>query len=211
VSFTGSTRAGTRVSELASKTVKRVALELGGKSANVILDDADLAKAVMAGVQDCYLNSGQTCCALTRMLVPKAKHDEAARIAKQVAEAFTPGAALDAKTKLGPLVSKTQQERVRGYIKKGIEEGATLVTGGAEQPANLPKGFFVKPTVFANVKNAMTIAQEEIFGPVLCIIPYEDEEDAIRIANDSKYGLGGGVWSADTERAKRVARRMRTG
>jgi betaine-aldehyde dehydrogenase len=211
VSFTGSTQAGKRVSEVASKTVKRVALELGGKSANIILDDADLAKAVEAGVQDCYLNSGQTCCALTRMLVPKAKHDDAVRIAKQVAEAFTPGGAFDATTKLGPLVSKTQQERVRGFIKKGIEEGATLVTGGAEQPANLPKGYFVSPTVFANVRNDMTIAQQEIFGPVLCIIPYEDEEDAIRIANDSKYGLGGGVWSGDTEHAKRVARRIRTG
>jgi aldehyde dehydrogenase (NAD+) len=211
VSFTGSTRAGKRVSEIASKTVKRVALELGGKSANVILDDADLAKAVTHGVQDCYLNSGQTCCAMTRMLVPKAKHDEAARIAKQVAEAFTPGGAFDDKAKLGPLVSRTQQERVRGFIQKGIEEGATLVTGGPEQPESLPKGYFVKPTVFANVKNDMTIAQQEIFGPVLCIIPYEGEEDAIRIANDSPYGLGGGVWSGDAEHAKRVARRIRTG
>jgi betaine-aldehyde dehydrogenase len=211
VSFTGSTRAGRRVSELAAKTVKRVALELGGKSANVILDDADLKAAVKGGVQNCYLNSGQTCSAWTRMLVPKAKHDEAAKIAKEVAEAFTPGPASDANSKLGPLVSKTQQERVRSYIKKGIEEGATLVTGGAEQPSNLPKGYFIKPTVFANVKNSMTIAQEEIFGPVLCIIPYENEEDAIRIANDSMYGLAGGVWSADADHAKRVARRIRTG
>ena len=211
VSFTGSTNAGKRVSEVASKTVKRVALELGGKSANVILDDADLAKAVKAGVQNCYLNSGQTCSAWTRMLVPRAKHDEAARIAKQAAESFTPGNAFDAKTRLGPLVSKTQQERVRGYIKKGVEEGATLVTGGPEQPEHLPKGYFVKPTVFANVKNSMTIAQQEIFGPVLCIIPYDTEEDAIRIANDSVYGLAGGVWSGDPERAKRVARRIRTG
>jgi aldehyde dehydrogenase (NAD+) len=204
VSFTGSTNAGKRVSEVASKTVKRVALELGGKSANVILDDADLAKAVKAGVQNCYLNSGQTCSAWTRMLVPKAKHDEAVRIAKTAAESFTPGSAFEATTRLGPLVSKTQQDRVRGFIKKGVEEGATLVTGGAEQPENLPKGYFVKPTVFANVKNSMTIAQQEIFGPVLCIIPYENEEDAIRIANDS-------VWAADAERAKRVARRIRTG
>jgi len=211
VSFTGSTRAGKRVSELASQTVKRVALELGGKSANVILDDADLAKAVTGGVQNCYLNSGQTCCAWTRMLVPRAKHDQAVSLAKQAAESFTPGSAFDASTKLGPLVSKTQQDRVRGYIKKGIEEGATLVTGGAEQPGDLPKGYFIKPTVFANVKNDMTIAQQEIFGPVLCIIPYDDEEDAIRIANDSPYGLGGGVWSADVEHAKRVARRIRAG
>jgi betaine-aldehyde dehydrogenase len=211
VSFTGSTRAGRRVSELAAQTVKRVALELGGKSANIILDDADLKKAVKGGVQNCYLNSGQTCSAWTRMLVSKSKHDEAVRIAKEVAESFKPGSAFDANTRLGPLVSKTQQERVRGYIKKGIDEGATLVTGGAEQPDGLPKGYFVKPTVFANVKNSMTIAQEEIFGPVLCIIPYEDEEDAIRIANDTVYGLAGGVWSGDADRAKRVARRIRTG
>jgi betaine-aldehyde dehydrogenase len=211
VSFTGSTRAGKRVSELASKTVKRVALELGGKSANVILDDADLAKAVQVGVQNCYLNSGQTCSAWTRMLVPKAKHDQAAEIAKATAEYFTLGDPLDAATRLGPLVSKRQQERVRGYIRKGIEEGAKLVTGGPEQPAGRPKGFFVKPTVFAGVRTTMTIAQEEIFGPVLCIMPYEDEEDAIRLANDTIYGLAGGVWSADVEHAKRVARRMRTG
>ena len=211
VSFTGSTRAGRRVSELAAKTVKRVALELGGKSANVILDDADLEKAVKAGVRNCYLNSGQTCSAWTRMLVPRAKHDEAVRIAKATAESFSLGPATAAETKLGPLVSKTQQERVRGYIRKGIEEGATLVTGGAEQPESQPKGYFVKPTVFANVKTSMTIAQEEIFGPVLSVIPYENEEEAIRIANDTIYGLAGGVWSADVERAKRVARRMRTG
>ena len=211
VSFTGSTNAGRRVSEVAAKTIKRVALELGGKSANVILDDADLAKAVKTGVQNCYLNSGQTCSAWTRMLVPRSKHDEAVGIAKATAESFNPGSAMDPKTRLGPLVSKTQQERVRGYIKKGVAEGATLVTGGAEQPEDLPKGYFVKPTVFANVKNNMAIAQEEIFGPVLCIIPYDTEEDAIKIANDSIYGLAGGVWSADPERAKRVARRIRTG
>jgi betaine-aldehyde dehydrogenase len=211
VSFTGSTRAGRRVGEIASRTVKRVTLELGGKSPNVILDDADLARAVRGGVQNCYLNSGQTCSAWTRMLVPRAKHDEASRLAKEAAVSFTLGGALDPATKLGPLVSKTQQERVRAYIRKGIEEGATLVTGGPEQPAGLPKGFFVQPTVFANVKPTMTIAQEEIFGPVLCIIPYETEEDAIRIANDTIYGLAGGVWSADVERAKRVARRIRTG
>ena len=211
VSFTGSTRAGKRVSELAAQTVKRVTLELGGKSANVILDDADLEKAVRAGVNDCYLNSGQTCSAQTRMLVPRARHDEAVRIAKEAAESFTLGPALDEKTRLGPLISDVQRERVRGYIKKGIAEGATLVTGGPEAPAGLPKGYFVKPTVFANVRNDMTIALEEIFGPVLSIIPYEGEEDAVRIANDTIYGLGGGVWSGDPERAKRVARRLRTG
>jgi aldehyde dehydrogenase (NAD+) len=211
VSFTGSTRAGKRVSELASRTVKRVALELGGKSANIILDDADLAKAVRAGVQNCYLNSGQTCSAWTRMLVPRTKHDEAVRLAKQAAEAFTLGDPLDPATRLGPLVSKRQQTRVQAYIRKGIEEGATLVTGGPEQPETLPKGYFVKPTVFANVRTTMAIAQEEIFGPVLCIMPYDDEEDAIHLANDTVYGLAGGVWSSDVERAKRVARRIRTG
>jgi aldehyde dehydrogenase (NAD+) len=211
VSFTGSTRAGKRVSELCAATVKRVALELGGKSANVILDDADLALAVSTGVQKCFLNSGQTCTAWTRMLVPNSKHDEAVTLAKQAAESFTLGNALAAGTRLGPLVSKAQQERVRGYIEKGIEEGATLVTGGPEQPDGLDKGFFVKPTVFANVKPTMIIAREEIFGPVLSIIAYEDEDDAVRIANDSIYGLAGGVWSADPERAKRVARRIRAG
>ncbi len=211
VSFTGSTRAGRRVGELASQTVKRVALELGGKSANLILDDADFAKAVSSGVGNCYFNSGQTCSAHTRMLVPASRHDEAVQIAKATAEKFTVGDPREGKAKLGPLVSATQQARVRSYIQKGIEEGATLVTGGVEQPADTPTGFFVQPTIFANVKNDMTIAQEEIFGPVLSIIPYEDEADAIRIANDTIYGLAGGVWSGDEERAKRVARQLRTG
>lgn len=211
VSFTGSTRAGRRVSELAAQTVKRVAVELGGKSANIILDDADFPKAIAAGVNNCYFNSGQTCSAHTRMLVPKSRQDEAVKIAKKTAESFTVGDPLGDEAQLGPLISATQRERVRNYIKKGVEEGATLVTGGPETPEGLDKGYFVKPTVFSNVDNKMTIAQEEIFGPVLSIIPYEDEDDAVNIANDSIYGLGGGVWSGDAERAKSVAKRMRTG
>ncbi len=211
ISFTGSTRAGKRVSELAAQTVKRVALELGGKSANIILDDADLEKAVRSGVSNCYFNSGQTCSAHTRMLVPKERHDEAVQIAKEAAEGFTVGDPREGKAKLGPLVSEVQRDRVRNYIKKGVDEGATLVTGGAEAPEGLDKGYFVRPTVFANVRNDMTIAREEIFGPVLSIIPYEDDDDAVRIANDTLYGLAGGVWSANVERAKQVARRLRTG
>ena len=211
VSFTGSTRAGRRVSELASARVKPVALELGGKSPNVILDDADLEAAVADGVSKCYLNSGQTCSALTRMLVPRERLEEAERIAAAVAEKFTPGDPFEATTRLGPLVSDVQRERVRGYIRKGVEEGARLVTGGDEPPEGLRTGFFVRPTVFSGVRSDMTIAREEIFGPVLSIMPYEDEDDAVRIANDSEYGLAGGVWSGDEERAKRVARRIRTG
>jgi acyl-CoA reductase-like NAD-dependent aldehyde dehydrogenase len=210
VSFTGSTRAGRRVAELASATIKRVALELGGKSANVILDDADLERAVKVGVSNCYLNSGQTCSAWTRMLVPRARLAEATLLAKAAAEKMTLGDA-HGNARLGPVVSAGQRERVRGYIRSGIAEGATLVTGGAEAPEGLPHGFFVKPTVFSEVTPAMTIAREEIFGPVLCIIPYDDEADAIRIANDTPYGLGGAVWSADPARARRVAGKLRTG
>jgi betaine-aldehyde dehydrogenase len=160
ISFTGSTRAGKRVSELAAQTVKRVALELGGKSPNIILDDADFEKAIKAGVNNCYFNSGQTCSAHTRMLVPRERHDEAVRIAKDAAESFTVGDPREGKAKLGPLVSEVQRDRVRSYINKGVEEGATLVTGGAEAPEGLDKGYFVRPTVFANVRNDMTIAQE---------------------------------------------------
>ena len=211
ISFTGSTRAGKRVSELAANTIKRVSLELGGKSANIVLDDADFEKAVKSGVSNCYFNSGQTCSALTRMLAPRSRYDEVVEIAKKAAEGFTVGDPREGKAKLGPLVSATQRERVVNYIKKGIEEGAKLVTGGPEMPEGITNGYFVRPTVFADVDNKMTIAQEEIFGPVLSIIPYEDEDDAVRIANDTIYGLAGGVWSGDPERAKRVARRLRTG
>jgi acyl-CoA reductase-like NAD-dependent aldehyde dehydrogenase len=211
ISFTGSTRAGRRISEVAAPMVKRVALELGGKSPNVILEDADLQSAITTGIMGCYLNSGQTCTALTRMIVPRSKLEEVERIAKEVAETYTPGDPFDANTRLGPLVSAQQQERVRGYIKNGIEEGAKLVTGGPEQPEGLDKGYFVKPTVFSDVSNDMTIAQEEIFGPVLSIIPYDDEEEAVRIANDTIYGLAAAVMSSDAEHAKAVAKRIRAG
>jgi aldehyde dehydrogenase (NAD+) len=211
ISFTGSTRAGKRISEVAAATVKRVTLELGGKSPNVILDDADLEKAVADGVAKAFLNSGQTCSALTRMIVPRSKLSEVEAIAKATAEAFTPGDPFGESTRLGPLVSEAQRERVRGYIQKGQDEGARLVTGGAASPEGLEQGYFVQPTVFSDVTTDMTIAQEEIFGPVLSILPYDDEDEAVRIANDTIYGLAGGVWSGDAERAKAVARRIRTG
>src|SRR4051812_24659392 len=211
VSFTGSTRAGKRVSELASQSVKAVALELGGKSPNVILDDANLEQAVTDGVGKAFLNSGQTCSALTRMLVPRSRLKEAEEIAVKAAETYTPGDPFDADTRLGPLVSDVQRKRVRGYIEKGVDEGAKLLTGGAEAPDGLDKGYFVKPTVFSEVRNDMTIAQEEIFGPVLSIIPYDGEDEAVQIANDTIYGLAAGVWSGDPDRAKAVARRIRSG
>ncbi|MDQ1375177.1 MAG: aldehyde dehydrogenase [Actinomycetota bacterium] len=211
VSFTGSTRAGKRVSELASQTVKRVSLELGGKSPNIILDDANLEQAVTDGVGKAFLNSGQTCSALTRMLVPRSKLAEAEEIAGRVAETYTPGDPFDAATRLGPLVSDAQRTRVRNYIQKGIDEGAKLVTGGAEAPEGLDKGYYVRPTVFSEVTPGMTIEQEEIFGPVLSIIAYDTEAEAVEIANDTIYGLAGGVWSGDPERAKAVARQIRTG
>ena len=211
VSFTGSTRAGKRVAELGAQSVKRVTLELGGKSANIILDDANLEQAVTDGVGKCYLNSGQTCSALTRMLVPRDKLAEAEEIAARVAATFTPGDPFAETTRLGPLASKVQQERVRGFIQKGVDEGAKLIAGGAEAPEGLEQGYYVQPTVFSEVDTSMTIAQEEIFGPVLSILPYDDEDDAVRIANDTVYGLAGGVWSGDAERAKAVARRIRTG
>jgi aldehyde dehydrogenase (NAD+) len=211
VSFTGSTRAGRRVSELASQSIKKVALELGGKSANILLDDADLEACVPPGVQfGCFLNSGQTCSALTRMLVPRSLQDKVVELAKDKAESITVGPA-DSGSDLGPLISAVQRDRVRGYIQKGVDEGATLVTGGAEAPEGLDTGYFVRPTVFADVTPDMTIAQEEIFGPVLCIMPYDSEDEAVEIANSTIYGLAGGVQSSSLDRAKAVARRLRTG
>src|SRR3954467_7691204 len=210
VSFTGSTRAGRRVSELAAPSIKRVALELGGKSPNVLLDDADFEKMVPAGVGAAYANSGQTCSALTRMIVPRARLAEVEELAKQAAEAYVVGDPFADGTTLGPLVSGVQQERVRGYIQEGLDEGATLVTGGAEAPEGLDQGFFVKPTVFSNVTTDMTIAQEEIFGPVLVLMPYDTDDEAVEIANDTVYGLAGAVSGSD-ERAKAVARKIRAG
>jgi aldehyde dehydrogenase (NAD+) len=211
VSFTGSTRAGRRVSELASSTIKRVALELGGKSANVILPDADLEKAVKVGIANCFINGGQTCTAQTRMLVDRARYDQALEIARQVAEGYSVGDPTDESTRVGPLVSAAQRDRVRGYIEKGVAEGARIVTGGDEAPDGLDHGYYVRPTVFADVTPDMTIAQEEIFGPVLSVIPYDDEADALRIANDSAYGLSGAVWAGDNEKALAFAKQMRTG
>jgi aldehyde dehydrogenase (NAD+) len=177
----------------------------------VILDDADLAKAVPDGVAKCFLNSGQTCSALTRMLVPRERLAEAERLAAEAAESYTPGDPFEPSTRLGPLVSDLQRERVRGYIEKGEAEGAKLLVGGAAPPEGLDRGYFVRPTVFSEVTPEMTIAQEEIFGPVLVIQPYDDVDDAVRIANETVYGLAGGVWSADTDRAIGVAKRIRTG
>ena len=209
VSFTGSTRAGVRVAQVAAPDVKRVTQELGGKSANIILEDADFERAVRGGVQNAFRNAGQTCSAWTRMLVPGERHDEAAELAREAAEAMPVGDPEDAGIQIGPLVSAAQRDRVRAYIEKGLEDGAQLVTGGPEPPRE--RGFFVKPTVFAGVDNRSTLAQEEIFGPVLSIIPFDDEDHAVALANDSSYGLSGGVWSQDEARALRIARRLRTG
>ena len=210
VSFTGSLQAGRRVGALAGDGIKRVCLELGGKSAFIVLDDAPFEKAVPAGVNHCMQNSGQTCSAWTRMLVPRARHDEAVELATAQLARLTLGDPFDPKTRLGPLASAQARDSVLDYIAKGKAEGATLAAGGG-RPAAFEKGFYVEPTIFANVDNAMTIAQEEIFGPVLVIIPYDSEDDAVRIANDSPYGLSGGVWAGTPERALAVARRMRTG
>jgi aldehyde dehydrogenase (NAD+) len=211
VSFTGSTRVGKRVAELAAASVKRVALELGGKSAAILLDDADFPAAVKGTVGACYLNAGQTCSAHTRMLVPEARYEEARELAKAAAERYVAGDPRNDATRHGALASAVQQQRVQDYIQRGLDEGAELVTGGLGLPDGLSHGFFVKPTVFGRVAPHATIAQEEIFGPVLSIITYRDEDDAVRIANDSPYGLGGAVWAGSDARALQVARRIRTG
>ncbi|RNC68489.1 MAG: aldehyde dehydrogenase family protein [Desulfuromonadales bacterium] len=211
VSFTGSVRAGMAVSGLAAASLKRVALELGGKSAAIILDDADLAVAVKGTAASSFVNSGQTCSAHSRMLVPESLYDQAAALAVEAAATFVPGDPLSEQTRLGPLVSARQRERVLDYITKGVDGGAELLCGGTEPPEGLERGYYVKPTVFGRVTPEMTIAREEIFGPVLSIMAYRDEDDAVRIANDTIYGLAGGVWSGDVKRAEGVARRLRTG
>lgn len=211
MSFTGSTRAGIAVAKSSAETVKRVAQELGGKSANIVLEDADLTAAVSGGVSQCFTNSGQSCNAPTRMLVPAAKHAEALEIAKATAEGIKPGDPFGEGTVIGPVVSEVQFDKIQGLIQKGIDEGAELIAGGTGRPDGLNVGYFVKPTVFGNVSNDMTIAQEEVFGPVLTILPYESEEQAIEIANDTPYGLSGYVQSGDVNHAAEVAAQMRTG
>ncbi|TGD71058.1 aldehyde dehydrogenase family protein [Mangrovimicrobium sediminis] len=211
VSITGSESAGIQVAVNAATSVKRVCQELGGKSAHIILDDEQLAANVAGGVAGVMMNSGQTCSAATRMLVPKARMDEAIAAAKEAAEGTTVGDPNSESTAMGPVVSRSQFDSIQGYIEKGIDEGATLVAGGPGRPEGLEKGFYVKPTVFANVSNGMVIAREEIFGPVLCIIGYDDLDDAVAIANDSDFGLAGNVSGVDLDTARDVARRLRTG
>jgi aldehyde dehydrogenase (NAD+) len=210
VSFTGSLQAGRRIASVAGDGIKKVCLELGGKSAFVVLDDAPFDKAIAAGVNNCMQNSGQTCSAWTRMLVPRSRHDEAVELAKAQLAKLTLGDPFDKNTRLGPLASAGQRESVLEFIEQGKKEGATLVAGGG-RPAEPATGFYVEPTIFANVDNKMAIAQEEIFGPVLVIIPYDTEAEAVAIANDSPYGLAGGVWAGTPERALAVAKQMRTG
>ena len=210
VSFTGSLQAGRRIAAVAGDGIKKVCLELGGKSAFVVLDDAPFDKAVPAGVNNCMQNSGQTCSAWTRMIVPRRRHDEAVEVAKAQLAKLTLGDPFDKNTRLGPLASAAQRDTVLDYIETGKKEGATVVAGGG-RPSQFAKGYYVEPTIFANVDNKMTIAQEEIFGPVLSIIPYGTDAEAVAIANDSPYGLAGGVWAGSEERALDVAKQLRTG
>ena len=212
VSFTGSTRAGREVGALAARDIKRVTLELGGKGANVMLPDVvDVERTLKNAVGNCFLNSGQTCLALTRLLVHSSQYEHAVEHVAGVAETFTVGDPTAPTTKLGPMTSDAHRERVRGYIRSGVDEGARLVTGGAEAPDGLRRGYFVRPTVFADVDRRMRVAHEEIFGPVLCVMSYDSEEEAIEIANATSYGLTAAVWSADSDRAMRIARRIRAG
>jgi aldehyde dehydrogenase (NAD+) len=211
VSFTGSSAVGARVGAIAAGSFKRVVLELGGKSANVVLDDADLDEAVRAGVRQCFMNAGQTCVAWSRMVVPRHRHDEAARLAAAVAESYVLGDPLDGETTMGPVISGGQRARIRAAIDAAVAEGATLVAGGSSAPDGLARGYFVRPTVFGGAGNHMSVARDEIFGPVLAVIPHDGDDDAVAIANDSPYGLHGTVFSADRERALAVGRRLRTG
>ncbi|MEU9286577.1 aldehyde dehydrogenase family protein [Streptomyces sp. NPDC048275] len=210
VSLTGSVRAGRRVMELASQSVKKVALELGGKSANVILDDADLEQAVNVGIEDAFRNSGQVCGGLSRMLVPRSRLAEAEELAVRKAESYVLGDPYDPATTLGPVANATQQQRVRDYIRSGLAEGVRLLTGGPEAPEGLERGYFVRPTVFSG-DNTSRIAREEIFGPVVVIIPFDNEEEAFDIANDTQYGLAGAIWAGDPDRARVLARKLRVG
>jgi aldehyde dehydrogenase (NAD+) len=211
VSFTGSTRAGRRVAAVGAETIKRIALELGGKSASVVLSDADLARAVKITVANSYMNNGQACSSLTRLLVPADRHDEAVEVAAAAAAKYVPGDPALETTRIGPSVTAAQRDRVVGYIRTGIEEGATLAAGGPDPVDGLERGYYVRPTVFGNVTPDMTIAQEEIFGPVLSIIAYTDDADAVRIANGTQYGLAAGVFGADADRARAVAGKLRAG
>jgi aldehyde dehydrogenase (NAD+) len=211
VSFTGSTRAGRRVAEVAAAAPKRVTLELGGKSANVVLPDADLAKAVKVGVAKAFANAGQTCNALTRMLVHRDHYDEAVAMAAAEAQRFVPGDPMAEGTRIGPLASAAQRDRVIGYIEKGLGEGARAAAGGPQRPDGLTTGYYVTPTILADVTPGMVVAREEIFGPVLSMLAFSTEEEAIQIANGTAYGLAAGVWSADQEHAVAVARRLRAG
>jgi acyl-CoA reductase-like NAD-dependent aldehyde dehydrogenase len=211
IAFTGSTGAGRRIASIAGQQLKRVSLELGGKSAAIVLPDADLAKFTAGLAYSCLLNNGEACIAQTRILAPHSRYEEVVGAVKQVVESLKVGDPQDPDTFIGPMIRRDQQQRVRDYIEIGIKEGARLVTGGPQVPTGLEQGYYVTPTVFADVDNAMRIAQEEIFGPVLVVIAYQDEDDAVRIANDSEYGLSGGVWSTDEQHALAVARRIRTG
>ncbi|HUZ68518.1 MAG TPA: aldehyde dehydrogenase family protein [Candidatus Saccharimonadales bacterium] len=211
VSFTGSTKAGRRVAGLAAETIKRVSLELGGKSANLVLPDADLEQAVATGARQACFNTGQSCIAWSRLLVPADRLSDATELAAQTISSIRVGDPADPQTEMGPLVSSAAADRVRGYVRSGVEEGARIALGGAGRPANLARGYYVQPTVLTGVNPTMVVAQEEIFGPVLCVMPYRDEEEAIAIANGTQYGLHGAVWSCDEEHAMAVAVRLETG